>query len=151
MDLCEFQGRIYGKYKTHLFVLESDWDTFRPIEYVGWNGAEFTIVDEQYKRDIFSSHYGFGSPEMKQVCDALLKSTELEERKHIRDARVFWEWCGHSDKATWWRDRPVVFTTKCVSQTPADWKRYLMYLQAPPKTLKRSNALRRITKRLLPK
>ena len=148
MDLCEFQGRIFGKYKTHVFVLESDWDTFRPIEHVGWNGTEFEIIDKSYKRDIFDTHYGFGSVEMKRVCDALLKSTELETRVQIIDPAVFWRWCGHEEKLTWWRDRPVVFSSRCVS---SDWKQYLSYLRCPPKTLKRSHIARRITKRLLPK
>lgn len=151
MDLCEFQGRIYGKYKTHLFVLESDWDTLRPIQRVGWNGTEFEIVDADYKNDIFSPHYGFGSAEMKKVCDTLLKTTELDGRVQITDPIAFWKWCGHSEHTVWWRDRAVLFSSPCVSHTPDAWKRYLQYLRLPPKTLKRSRVMRRVTKRLLPK
>lgn len=151
MDLCEFQGNVYGKYKGRLFVLERDWGSFRPFQFVGWNSSEFQIVDTPYCSDIFDLNYGYGTKDMKKVCDALLRQTELEDRQVLTDPVAFWRWCGHLDKSEWWRDRPVVFASKCVPRGPAEWKAYLRFMRSPPKTLKRSLVVRRITKRLLPR
>ena len=149
MDVCEFRDRIYGKYKTQLFVLEPAWDSLRPISFVGWNGRELEIVDKEYKSDLLSRTYGYGSSEMKQVCKQLLETTELGGRKVFADPGSFWKWCGHTS-ATWWRDRPCVFTSECVSRDIQSWKRYVRHLQSRPKTL-RNKVVRRATKRLLVK
>ena len=146
MDVCEFREHIYGKYKTHLFVLEPAWDSFRPISFVGWNGADLAIVDGAYKQDLLSPVYGYGSPEMKQLCHHLLDTTELGGRKEFKDPAVFWKWCGRTD-AVWWRDRPCVFTSACVPRDVPGWKRYVACLHSRPKTL-RNSVMRRATKRL---
>jgi hypothetical protein len=146
MELCEFRERIYGKYKSRLFVFESAWGSFRPIDGVGWDGRVLREVDEAYKQDIFSSAYGYGTENMKTVCDHLTRHVELEERVPISDSFQFWKWCGAQD-AVWWRDRPCVFTSKCVGRTPEDWKRYVRHLHSKPQTL-RQHLTRRLTKRV---
>lgn len=149
MELCEFRESIYGKYKNHLFVFETTWDSFRPISFVGWNGREFVTVDSEYKKDMFSPYYGYGSQQMKDVCKQLTQTTELGNAKVITDPVEFWKWCGQTS-ASWWRDRVCVFSSRCVSRTISDWKRYISFLQSKPKTLRR-NILRHKTKRLVPK
>ena len=146
MELCEFRERIYGKYKQTLFVFESSWGSFRPIDSVGWNGKDVCEVDAAYKKDLFSPYYGYGTQAMKQLCDHFTKHVELEERKPISDIVSFWKWCGIKS-ASWWRDRPCVFTSKCVSRSPEDWKRYVLYLHSKPKTLRQSLS-HRLTKRV---
>ena len=146
MELCEFRERIYGRHKNTLFVFESSWDAFRPIEFVGWDGRELREVDALYKQDLFSACYGYGTPGMKRICDHFTKTVELGERKQITDVATFWKWCG-TQNAVWWRDRPCVFTSNCVPRTPDCWKRYVHHLHSKPKTL-RKNLSYRLTKRV---
>ena len=70
MELCNFRGTLYGKVGSQLFVWESEWETFRPIDAIGWNGREITHADS-YRKNIFDRWYGFGSEEMKKVCKRL--------------------------------------------------------------------------------
>jgi hypothetical protein len=146
MELCEFRERVYGKHNKNLFVFESSWGAFRPIEGVGWNGREVCEVDARFKKDLFSPFYGYGSQAMKQACDYFTKHIELEDRKPIADVVGFWKWCGVQN-ASWWRDRPCVFTSNCVPRSPDDWKRYVSHLQSKPKTL-RQGVSHRMTKRV---
>lgn len=147
MELCEFRDSIYGKYKNYLFKFETTWDSFRPISYVGWSGRDFVAVDAEYKQDIFSPFYGYGSKQMKEVCKQFTLTTELGDAIKIEDPVSFWKWCGQT-RASWWRDRPCVFASRCVSRNISDWKRYLSFLQTKPNTLRR-NMARHKTKRLV--
>jgi len=144
MELRTFYNRIYGKYQNQLYVFEPMWDSFRPIERVGWNGKQFSIVDAKYKQDIFSRTYGFDNIEQKTLCKKLLDETELEESIEITDPILFWKWSGETE-AKLFKDRPCVFASACVEK---DWKKYLQYLQVKPRTLRNFN-LGRTTKRLL--
>lgn len=148
MELYEFREELYLKYKNNLFKLESSWDSFRPIDGLAWNGKKFVTLDSNYKKDILSPLYGFGSCEMKTLCQTLTETIDYEHPPSISDPVSFWKWTGQT--CEWWRDRPIVFESKCVSRSPADWKRYLTYLQTKPKTL-RHTGFRRATKRLVPK
>ena len=144
MELRTFYNRIYGKYDKQLYVFEPLWDSFRPIERVGWNGKQFSIVDSKYKQDIFSRTYGFEGLEQKNLCKRLLDETELEHSVEIIDPVSFWKWCGETE-AKLFKDRPCVFANSCVEK---DWKKYLKYLEVKPRTLRTFN-LGRTTKRLL--
>lgn len=149
MELCEFHDTIYGKFKGQLYIFEYTWDSFRPIEFVGWDGSKFSPVDQKYKLDLFSSNYGYGSLEQKALCRKLVQETELENAHEIKDPIQFWKWCGNTE-AKWWRDRPCVFSSACVSRDGQSWKKYLQYLNVRAKTLRR--AFRgRVTRRLVPK
>lgn len=143
--MCEFQGRIYGKYSKQLFIFESVWDSFRPITSVGWNGHTFEVVDKAYKQDFFGKFYGYGSPEMKEICRRLTLVTELGDAKIITDPIIFWRWMGITD-AKWWNDRPCVFTSKCVDTSKFSWKSYISFLKTKPKTL-RNLVVRRLTRK----
>lgn len=149
MDLCEFHGRIYGRHQSRLYIFEPTWDSFRPIESVGWDGDTFSPVDRKYKTDLFSQNYGYGSLEEKALCRKLIQETELESAKLVEDPLQFWKWCGHSE-AKWWRDRACVFNSPCVSRDLISWKKYLQYLNVRAKTLRRP-LKGRVTKRLVPK
>lgn len=149
MELCIFHGNTYGKKDGQLFVFESTWDSFRPIKKVAWNGESYTIIDDEYKTDLFDEYYGYGSLVMKARCRELTQNTELEEAKEISDPLTFWKWCGEKD-AKWWLDRACVFTNSCVPKDNNSWKKYLKYLQTKPKTLRRP-LKGRMTRRLVPK
>ena len=149
MQLCEFRDTIYGKYKRYLFKFETAWDSFRPISYVGWNGTDFVTVDSEFKKDMFSPYYGYGTPQMKAVCKQLTSTTELGNAVIFTDPVDFWKWAGQS-QASWWRDRPCVFASRCIGRNVSDWKKYVSFLHSKPRTLRR-NILRHRTKRLVPK
>lgn len=146
MELRVFHDRIYGKYESQLYIFEPTWDLFRPIEKVGWNGKQYSSVDSKYKTDLFSEFYGYESIEQKKLCRQLIETTELENVIEIVDPVTFWKWCGEIE-AKWFRDRPCVFTSPCVTK---DWVRYLKYLNIRQKTL-RQYPRTRMTKRLLRK
>lgn len=148
MDVCEFQGRIFGKYNSQLFVFEFSWDNVRPIEYVGWNGNKFEIVDKKYKSDLFDQYYGFGSREMKLVCKTLYNDTEFEPRRILTNPADFWRWCGH--RTQWWRDRECLFASTCVNPTIESWKHLIRICSSKTKTLKSKGKMRATRRSLKP-
>lgn len=150
MELCIFHEKIYGKYKNQLFVFESTWDSFRPIEKVGWDGEQYSILDTLYKTDLFDDNYGYGSIAMKTLCKTMTDETELGDAKEITDPLTFWKWCGEKE-AKWWYDRACVFTDKCVPRDSGDWKKYLHYLHVRARTLRRPLIGRLTRKRLVVK
>lgn len=149
MELCTFRDKIYGKKDKQLYVFESSWDSFRPIEKVAWNGESYVIIDSLYKTDLFDENYGYGSLNMKALCRELTQNTELSETKEITDPVIFWRWCDETD-AKWWFDRACVFTKTCIPKDHQNWKTYIKYLQVKPKTLRHS-LKGRMTRRLVPK
>ena len=149
MELYSFHDRIYGKKDGQLFVFESVWDSFRPIERVAWDGELYRIIDSKYKQDLFDDNYGYGSLNMKAKCRELIQTTELDDAKEIVDPIAFWKWCGETD-AKWWLDRACVFADPCVPKDQSNWKKYLKYLQVRAKTLRRP-LKGRMTRRLVPK
>ena len=141
MELRLFQDRIFGKYENQLFVWENAWDSFRPIERIGWNGKSLEIVDTSYKQNIFDPNYGYGN--MKELCKTLTEETELS---HAKEDPYFWKWTGLSPE--WWKDRLIVFATKCISRDTESWKKYIRYSNSKQKTLKQKANLSH-TKRLI--
>jgi hypothetical protein len=149
MELISFRERIYGKFDQRLFVFEPSWDSFRPISGIGWDGAKLVPIDAEYKQDVFSSLYGYNSLETKALCKTLTQETELDDAKCILDPVYVWRWYGEKN-VKWWRDRPCVFLSPCVSKDSLSWKMYLSYLDTRAKTLRRPYH-GRATRRLLPK
>jgi hypothetical protein len=149
MELVTFHDRIYGKYNNTLFTFESTWDSFRPITGVGWNGKRMVPLDAAYKANLLDPFYGYGSLETKSLCRKLTSETELETAKEIKDPVQLWRWYGEKN-IKWWKDRPCVFASPCVSRDSEAWKKYLGYLEVRAKTLRRP-IRGQLTRRLLPK
>ena len=149
MELITFHERLYGKYNKLLYTFEPTWDSFRPITGIGWNGKQFVPIDDKYKTDLFSPEYGYGTLVEKAVCMMLTQETELSESKELKNPIEVWRWYGETN-VKWWRDRPCVFFSPCVSRDSNSWKEYLHYLQVRAKTL-RQPFRGRATKRLLPR
>ena len=149
MDLIIFHDRIYGKLNGKLYTFETVWDSFRPISGIGWNGKLLVPIDTQYKLDLFSSSYGYGNIDIKEECKRLTQETELSETKEITDPIQLWRWYNETN-IKWWRDRPCVFVSQCISRDIESWKKYLKYLDVRSKTLRRPYH-GRATKRLVPK
>jgi hypothetical protein len=113
MDLRTFHERVYGKIGKKLYVFEPTWESFRPISGIGWNGTSFVPLDSEFKKDIFSSEYGFGTLEERAECRKLTQETDLSNATETTDALSMWRWYGET-KLTWWRDRPCMFSSPCV-------------------------------------
>ena len=149
MDLRTFHGNVFGKLQGKMYIFESTWDSFRPITKVAWNGSEFAIIDSKFKNNIFCPVYGFETEEQKKLCRKLAEETELGNAPELKNPTDFWRWCGEKE-VSWWRDRPVVFASSCVSKDSVGWKKYIKYLESKPKTLRRPFK-GRATRRLVPK
>jgi hypothetical protein len=148
MELVTFYDNIYGKINNKLYAFETLWDSFRPISGVGWDGKRLVPI-ELYKTDLFSAHYGYSCLDEKIECRRLTQETELSDSKNIIDPIHLWRWYGEKN-IKWWRDRPCVFVSPCVTRDTNSWKKYLNYLDVRAKTLRRPFR-GRATKRLLPR
>ena len=140
MDVCEFQGRIFGKFKNQLFVFEFSWDSVRPIEFMGWDN-KFVIVDK-FKKNLFDEFYGYGSNEMKVLCNKLFNETEFEPRKVFTNPADFWKWSG--TKTQWWMDRECVFVNTPSSPDVPNvdsWKKFVRASGSRPRTLKQKTKI----------
>ena len=131
--MCEFQGRIFGKFKNQLFVFEFSWDNVRPIDCVAWDGSKFVIVDK-FKCNLFDPYYGFGSREMKLLCNKLFNETEFEPRQVFTNPTEFWKWCG--SKTVWFRDRECVSTNSSNALSVDSWKKFVLASGLRRRTLK---------------
>ena len=138
MEVCEFYGEVYGKLRNQLFVFEFSWDNVRPIEYVAWDGSKFVIVDK-FKKNLFDPYYGFGSREMKVLCNKLFNETEFEPRQVFTNPTDFWKWCGH--KTTWFRDRDCLLSSSSAHSVDS-WKRFVSASHSRPRTLRQKIKVR---------
>ena len=135
MELVTFHERLYGTYNGQLYIFEPTWDSFRPISGLGWDGKQFASIDAKYKPNLFDDLYGYGTLEMKAECRKLTQETELSSGRDICDPIQFWRWYGEQN-VKWWRDRPCVFLSPCVSRDANSWKNYLKYLNTKARTLR---------------
>jgi hypothetical protein len=136
MDLRKYKEVIYGKLQNHLFIWDSSWETFRPIDSVKWTGN--TLKPIYTHMDMFDPYYGFGSEEMKKLCNRLTEITELDS------AIEGLPWLS----GEWFVDREVAFHP-CSEKTKDSWKHYVAYTGGSPRTLRRQRI--HATKRLIPK
>jgi hypothetical protein len=143
MEVCIFRNSKYAKLAKHIFIYDQTWESFRPIQKIGWDGNRFVTDDFLFKKNIFDPFYGFGSAEMKTLCESLV---EMGEPVVIDDPVTFWKWCGTTD-AKWFKDRAVVFAKTCSN---LDWRKYLSYIGSKHRTL-RNPPRGRLTRRLVRK
>jgi hypothetical protein len=146
MSLATWKGKVYLKYSKRLFCWESHWNIFRPIESIDWNGEPIW-----QDRDIFSATYGFGSEEMKKVCDALTDKFQdkLEEAISLASIEALWSWAEYP-LGQWVFDRRIVHCA-CEEPTRASWTRFLETQGLRRKTLKQNMRKNTYTKHRLPK
>lgn len=116
MSLTRFQDNVFLEYKTNHFVWEPAWETFRPIQSVDWTGDRFVINDVVYCSDPMDDMYGFGSPQMKQVCDVLRDTynKSLANATEIKSPQI--------GKLTWFGDR-YISLSPCAPKTTTSWKK----------------------------
>jgi len=146
MEVAVFKDEKYAKLKSNLLIYDGTWGSFRPIIKVGWDGKRFVVEDSVFKKDLFSPFYGYGSQEMKTLCESLNEQGETLIAETILDPIVFWRWCSASD-IKWFKDRPAVFVQTCNN---LDWHTYLSYIGSKHKTLRHAPR-GRMTRRLVRK
>lgn len=143
MELYKFKEYLIGKLESHLFLWDSNWECFRPISNIGWNGIKITIDDYKFKNDLFSSDYGFG--EFKLICKNLDLATDLTSYKIIEDVSIL------NKDLEFFKDRKIPFLNSCTERNTLSWIKYLRFSNLKQKTLRKFKNNIRVTKRLLRK
>jgi hypothetical protein len=116
MSITKYGDTIFLNSKQHWFVWEPSWEMFRPITSFAWTGTDYEIVDRAYCADPMDPLYGFGTPQMKHVCDVLTATyaSRLDTAVPITTPSV-----GPSE---WMFDRTVSLTP-CAPRDRDSWKR----------------------------
>ncbi len=131
--LYEFRDKTFLEYKNYWFVWEPAWEAFRPIHSVVWDGTIFQIDDAMFCSDPTSSVYGYGSPQMAQLCE-LLKDKYDETASKVSTLPIGNEW---------FRDR-FVLLTECAPRDIHSWKRLV---QNKPRTCRKAPRGKKLTRR----
>lgn len=132
MSVFKFQDNIYLNYKKQWFVWEPAWETFRPITSVLWNGTTFVVDDKPFCLDPTDELYGYGSSQMKQVCDALTErfASQISNAKSLQTPEI--------GNVEWFFDRRVALTS-CCARSKESWKRMV---RGNYRTLRRGPAVK---------
>lgn len=106
---------MFCEYKNHWFVWEPAWESFRPITSFSWDGTGYVLNDWVYCSDPFDPLYGYGSPQMKQVCEAVTSqfASQVPSAPSVRSLAI-----GSSE---WMYDR-MVSLTPCAPRDRHSWK-----------------------------
>jgi len=116
MSLYKYQNLTLLDYKSNWFLWESSWRGFRPITAIAWDGTKFFLDDRAYCSDPSNPLYGYGSVQMKQVCDLLSRTYESKlDGAHVMKTPAI-------GRTEWFHDRMVSFTP-CADKDMASWKR----------------------------
>ena len=133
MSLVRFQGEVYAKIPgDRLLMWDTAWQSFRPIESVVWNPVRQRVepLYSEYCMEIFDIDYGYG--DLRETCDNLTDSVDLETAVEIQNAETFWRWTNLP--LTWIKDRAVVLHP---CHTASSRKEYLRVMNARARTMKR--------------
>ena len=116
MSLSNVHDLTVLEYKQRWFLWEPAWETFRPITALAWTGTEYDLDDRAYCSDPMDPLYGFGSPQMKALCDGLTQMFASQVAKAPTRTMVS---IGSSE---WFYDR-MASLTPCAPRDRASWKR----------------------------
>ena len=111
--LYEFNDQLILEHMGWWFLWETAWDSFRPIDDVQWTGERFVYDDRAYCSTPTDSLYGYGSADMKDLCEM------LAYRRHETPEPVD---CLRIGSREWFMDRPLSLTP-CAPRDRASWKR----------------------------
>lgn len=136
MPAYEFRGNEYYEYKGWWFVWEPAWESYRPIDGIVWDGDSFVFEDREYCSDILDPLYGYGSNEMKELCE-LLSDRHSEYAKPVEMLPV------KSDTLTWFFDRRVP-VSPCQKGNLQSWKKLV---QGKHRTLRKTPRGSKFTRR----
>lgn len=116
MALYRYQDTVYLIYKQLPFLWDSEWEMFRPVTSLAWDGTSFAINDFVYCKDPTTPFYGFGNAAMKQACELLTRSygPRIATAIQVRAPTI--------GPTEWWIDR-MISLTPCAPRDRASWKR----------------------------
>ena len=136
--MFRFKERVFLK-KGEWFVWEPSWDMFRPISAFSWDGKSYVIDDSQYTKDPFSDLFGFGTPEMKDICIKLTDDNlqNIENAPHVVEACI--------GTPIWARDRFVVMEPESIPT----WRTHLRSIGCRARTCRSQPRGKKFTKRTL--
>ncbi len=132
MGLYKFQDKTFVYYNRIWFLWEPAWESFRPIDALAWNGSSYVVVDTTFCSDPMDEFYGYGSLNMKLICDGLTETcvSQLSNAQVIDMPEI-------SNKGlVWFYDRRVALTP-CCPRDKQSWKRMA---QGRYKTLRNGHA-----------
>lgn len=139
MSLFKFQDYVYLEYKKNWFLWEPAWERFRPIRGIQWNGTHFVVEDTEFCKDPLDVLYGYGSSQMKQICDAFTEkyASQISNAKTVHSPET--------GNVEWFYDRRVLLTP-CCPRTKECWKRmvrgkYRTLRKGPAVTFTRRNRM----------
>lgn len=135
MGLYEFRDKTFLEYKQLWFVWEPAWEAFRPFQTIAWDGNSFQIEDGMYCSDPTDSLYGYGSTQMRELCE-LLKDRYTESPVKVSTLPIGGEW---------FRDR-FVSLTSCAPRDRHSWKRLV---QNKARTCRKAPRGKKLTRRML--
>lgn len=137
--MYSIHGVVVCSVKNQWFVWEPAWESFRPIESIAWDGTAYVTNDRAYCSDPLDPLYGYGTPEMKKVCEALTSA----QKNNVSNATVVSNLAvGPSE---WMFDRMVALTP-CAPRDRESWKRMT---RGRTRTL-RAGPRNKLTRRTLP-
>ena len=110
--LYQCRDTLFLTHRGWWFVWEPAWEQFRPVQSIVWDGTAYRIDDDVYCSDPTDQLYGYGSEQMRELCE-LLQSKQDEEPIKVITLPFGTEW---------FRDRFVALTP-CAPRDSASWKR----------------------------
>jgi hypothetical protein len=135
-----FKDIYYARTANQLYIFDSQWESFRPIENIGWDGSSFKPVDEKYKQNLFDRFYGFGTEQCMNTCKKMNVIIEFGKVPELfRTYDEFWKWASHAKNTSapaWIYDRKIVLHHAITEPNPTVWKNYLKHNNLKQKTLR---------------
>ena len=137
MSLHKYQNLTLLDYKSNWFLWEAAWHGFRPITAIAWDGTKFFLDDRMYCADPSDPLYGYGSVQMKQICDLLTQKYEssLGSANPMKSPAV--------GPVEWFHDRFISFTP-CAPKDTSSWKRLSKGRHNTLRTAPRNKLTRRV-------
>lgn len=131
--LYAFRDKLIYEYKQWWFLWEPAWESLRPIQGIAWDGTTFRIQDDAFCSDPTSPLYGYGSPQMRQLCELL--SENVPDPVNVSTVPFGNEW---------FRDRFVALTS-CAPRDTMSWKRMV---QNKARTCRKAPRGKKLTRRI---
>jgi hypothetical protein len=136
MGLYEFRDNLLLEYRGWWFLWEPAWESFRPVDNIQWDGVKFQVDDHLYCSDPTNELYGYGTQQMKDLCE-LLKDNHDKTPLKVSTLPL--------KELDWFRDRRVALT-ECAPRDLVSWKRMT---QNKPRTCRKIPRGKKFTRRSL--
>ena len=116
MALYRYHDTTYLVYKQLPFLWDLEWEMFRPVHSIQWDGTTFAIDDRMYCLDPTNAYYGFGNAAMKEACDLLTRTyaSRIHSATRLRAPML--------GQPEWWLDR-MISISPCAPRDRTSWKR----------------------------